>query len=170
MSSWKTPPSRPGARSSAGTSMEPRRCRRGKQSGPGDNHVVHANFNGATTMSSWKTASALAEEHWHLVLQWSHDDVVVENIPRRDLALQWSHDDVVVENRDPPRLPELQWSHDDVVVENGPLRGRLQNSGLRCVPREGTPKLGAPPREPFRGRDANWLRAKHCEPREGAAC
>ena len=79
-------------------------------------------------MSSWKTASALAEEHWHLVLQWSHDDVVVENriwateVDRPNgLRLQWSHDDVVVENVASPAFcspSTLQWSHDDVVVEN----------------------------------------------------
>ena len=33
-------------------------------------------------------------------------------------------------------LTVLQCGHDDVVVEDGPPRGRLQNSGLRGVPRE----------------------------------
>ena len=87
-------------------------------------------FNGATTMSSWKTPEDEDNPYTILPLQWSHDDVVVENkiaMPEQsgwDL-LQWSHDDVVVENDIRGNVahgtpPQLQWSHDDVVVENPP--------------------------------------------------
>ena len=55
-------------------------------------------------MSSWKTSKNVAMFHQFFQLQWSHDDVVVENLgsivrARQHInTLQWSHDDVVVEN------------------------------------------------------------------------
>ena len=66
-------------------------------------------------------------ERARVVLQWGHDDGVVEwTLPSRGLgdggALQWGHDDGVVEWSCGPRerlqgLAALQWGHDDGVVE-----------------------------------------------------
>ena len=66
-------------------------------------------FNGATTLTSWKTPAALGRP-WlaDRSLQWGHDFDVVEdnqeqaNFRIPELLLQWGHDfDVVEDNREP---------------------------------------------------------------------
>ena len=152
MSSWKTLSGAAYRRRGAVASMEPRRCRRGKRWEEENETRQLPSFNGATTMSSWKTCwpatgwirvssfnGATTMSSWKTLDEASQQD------PRR--TLQWSHDDVVVENRaastraarapfasmEPRRCRRgklgpllgllsdallLQWSHDDVVVEN----------------------------------------------------
>ncbi len=60
-------------------SMEPRRCRRGKPHAFITSVDPNMCFNGATTMSSWKTSAVSCVAPVQAWLQWSHDDVVVEN-------------------------------------------------------------------------------------------
>ena len=65
----------------------------------------YTRFNGATTMSSWKGKTEEEIKRLKELLQWGHDDVVVERQIERGPAsgltgrLQWGHDDGVVEGR-----------------------------------------------------------------------
>ena len=59
-------------------------------------------FNGATTMRSWKSVRYVQLHAPHNMLQWGHDDEVVEEY--EDAAMM-------------PSEADLQWGHDDEVVE-----------------------------------------------------
>ena len=60
-------------------------------------------FNGATTLTSWKTPSTIVRPGALTSLQWGHDFDVVEDDFRLDgsgfvYKLQWGHDFDVVED------------------------------------------------------------------------
>ncbi len=110
-------------------SMEPRRCRRGKRVVvPAGRAQEALSFNGATTMSSWKTTIVITNLNITELLQWSHDDVVVENgqahhpaglgRPGFNGATTMSSWKTLVVTMRATTVDPLQWSHDDVVVEN----------------------------------------------------
>ncbi len=92
--------------------------------------IYHTSFNGATTMSSWKTLTKAEYRATHGSLQWSHDDVVVEDVGARRKGWFRRREPASMEPRRcrrgkrliaRPRSSRpvvLQWSHDDVVVEN----------------------------------------------------
>ena len=62
-------------------------------------------FNGATTLTSWKTPRAPEAATRTVTLQWGHDFDVVEDEDLaaegdREAVLQWGHDFDVVEDED----------------------------------------------------------------------
>ena len=94
-------------------------------------------FNGATTLTSWKTTTIPLFYVGLVELQWGHDSDVVEDdelyaYVTKQAVLQWGHDSDVVEditgNGWGTGLFMLQWGHDSDVVEDFTCRETLERA------------------------------------------
>ena len=118
---WHSPCSR--------ASMGPRRWSRGRPGPSLTGRRPCRSFNGATTMESWKTYPSGLDARRQAMLQWGHDNGVVEDAESRPTATrgadrtsmgprQWSRGRLLDSAPRAPRGVWLQWGHDNGVVED----------------------------------------------------